>query len=238
MPLFLLSLLLSVDIIPSQPDVSYQQPQIASDGRNVGIVFGSKNTIYYSSIESTPVHVADAPVLSLGNHRGPRIAFAGNAIVITAGVGPADQQFGPNTLRSWRSVDNGKTWVAGPDVSTPATGGMGFQALASDGKHQLWAAWIGPHDDHPALFAAHSEDSAVTWSKQQVLSETVCDCCHPNVAISPDGSVLIMFRNSLAGNRDFYLATSRNGGEFEIRTRGHSMLAPWMAAAWANRAET
>src|SRR6185436_20441192 len=77
------------------PDVEFQQPQLASQGRNVAMVFGGSNTIYYSGSSdqgatfSVPVVVAQTPALSLGNHRGPRIAFAGDAIVITASVGLA-----------------------------------------------------------------------------------------------------------------------------------------------------
>src|SRR5262249_45981569 len=137
MPL-LLFLLLATDIAPTSPDAPYQQPQIASNGRDVGIVFGANNAIYYWTTASTPLKVADAPVLSLGNHRGPRVTFAEIAIIVSAGVGPVGQQFGPNTLRSWRSTDKGKSWTAGPPISTPGTGGMGFQAIASDGKERVW----------------------------------------------------------------------------------------------------
>lgn len=96
-------------------------------------------------------------MFSLGNHRGPRVAFTAGNIVITTGVGPADQQYGPNTLRSWRSTDCGKTWAAEPDLSTPGTGGMGFRAIASDGKERPWAAWIRSRNGRPTFFAAHSE---------------------------------------------------------------------------------
>jgi hypothetical protein len=220
MPLSLLYLFLAVEIVPMHPDVVYQQPQIASDGSNVGIVFGAKNTIYYVHNDAPPTVVAEAPVLSLGNHRGPRLAFTANAIVITAGVGPAGQQYGPNTLRSWRSTDHGKTWAPGPPVSTAGAAGMGFNALASDGKQRLVAAWIGMENDAPRLFVAHSADAGLTWSKQHILSETVCDCCHPSITISTDGTVRILFRNSLQGNRDFYLATALDGQHFEIAKLG------------------
>ena len=212
--------LIAAEIVPSLPGTAYQQPQIASDGQNVGIVFGAKNTIYFSNTKDSPIAVAESPVLSLGNHRGPRVAFTTNAIVITAGVGPADQQYGPNTIRSWRSTDHGKTFIPGPDVSKPGSGGMGFQTLASDGKQRLFAAWIGPDSGAPRLFIAHSEDAGLSWSKQSVLSQTVCECCHPSIAISNDGAVRILFRNSLQGNRDFYLATALDGEHFETSKLG------------------
>lgn len=221
MPLILWCLsLIAAEIVPALPQTVYEQPQIASDGRNVGIVFGAKNTIYFSNNKEPPIVVTESPVLSLGNHRGPRLAFTTNAIVITAGVGPADQQYGPNTIRSWRSTDRGKTFIPGPDISTPGTGGMGFQTLGSDGKLRLFAAWIGPESGAPRLFIAHSEDTGLSWSKQSVLSQTVCECCHPSVTISKDGVVRILFRNSLQGNRDFYLATALDGEHFEISKLG------------------
>jgi hypothetical protein len=215
-----LFLFFAADIIPPSSEVSYSQPQIASDGKSTGMVFGSKNTIYFSALNGAPVAVAEAPTLSLGNHRGPRLAFTAESIVITAGTGPADQQFAPNTLRSWRSTDYGKTWNPGPDLSTPGSGGMGFQAIASDGKRRIWAAWIGASRGHPTLFFTHSDDEGATWAKQRVLSETVCECCHPSVAIAADGTVHILFRNSVDGNRDFYLDTSKDGEVFQISKLG------------------
>lgn len=216
----LLMLLFAADITPSQPGLAFSQPQITSDGKTALIVFGSEKAIYISKDNGAPVRVADAPGVSLGNHRGPRVAMSTSAIVVTAGVGPADKEFGPNTLRSWRSTDGGATWSAGPDISTPTTGGMGFQAISSDGKKRFVAAWIGPQNGHPTLFVSDSSDGGATWSKQRVLSETVCECCHPTVAIGNDGTVRILFRNSTGGNRDLHLATSTDGQEFKIEKLG------------------
>src|SRR5260221_13620195 len=87
MPLYLLPLFLAIEISPIGSGVLYQQPQIASEGRNVGIVFGAKNTIYYAHNDASPGVGAEAPVLSLGNHRAPRLAFtAGTVLTIPAGV--------------------------------------------------------------------------------------------------------------------------------------------------------
>lgn len=212
----ILSAMLTLEISPSRPGQSFSQPQLASDGKVTGVVFGSMNSIYYSALDSAPVKVADAPGLALGNHRGPRLAFTSDAIVITATVGPADQQYGPGTLRSWRSNDRGATWIPGPDLSGMGSAGMGFHALASDGKQRLWAAWIGPDNGHPTLFVNHSEDGGRVWAKQRVLSPSVCECCHPTVAISADRVVRVMFRNSVNGDRDMYLATLKEGETVQI----------------------
>ena len=216
----IVSLLLAADIAPTKPDVSFSQPQIASDGTTTGMVFGSGSSIFFAHADSTPVLVAEAPTLALGNHRGPRVAFTKSAIVVTATISPADKQYAPGTLRSWRSMDRGATWSAGTEISNPGAGGMGFQGIASDGRDRVWAAWIGPDSGHPTLFISHSEDAGATWTKQRVLSATVCECCHPTVAVSADDTVRVLFRNNVGGSRDFYLATSKEGAAFEIAKLG------------------
>ena len=215
--------LLAGDIAPTQAGLAYKQPQMVSAGRQVGLVFGSENTIYFSISTDdgrtfgAPLPVATAPTLSLGNHRGPRVAFTGGAIIITAGTSSPKGEYGPNTLHSWRSTDGGKTWLPGPAISAPESAGMGFHALASDGKQGLWSVWLGPEEGKLKLFGAHSVDAGVTWSKPRIIYESpdggVCECCHPSVTIARDGNILVMFRNSLKGSRDLYLATSKDAGQ-------------------------
>ena len=68
------------------------------------------------------------------------------------------------------------------------------------------------------LYGARSTDGGVTWSKNVLIYEspegTICECCHPSVAIDPGGQILVMWRNWLAGARDMYLARSRDGVTF------------------------
>ena len=63
-----------------------------------------------------------------------------------------------------------------------------------------------------------SRDHGATWAPDSLVyaspSGTVCECCHPSVAIGAAGRVAIMFRNSLSGNRDMYLAESKDGVTF------------------------
>jgi hypothetical protein len=212
-PLLLTLAFLAVDVTPPTPDVEYKQPQLASQGRNVALVFGSGNAVMFSGSAdhgntfSAPVVVARVASLSLGNHRGPRVVFAADALVAIAGVG--------HELASWRSTDGGKSWSAGPRIA--ASAGEGFVGLGSDGAKRLWAAWLAPQDGHVTLFGAHSEDAGVNWSAPLVVYRSadgnVCECCHPSVAFAANGDVLVMFRNSLGGARDFYLARSGDDGK-------------------------
>ena len=212
-PLLLTFAFLAVDITPPTPDVEYKQPQLASQGRNVALVFGSGNAVMFSGSSdhgntfSAPVVVARVASLSWGNHRGPRVVYTADALVVVAANG--------HELASWRSTDGGKTWAPGPRIAAAA--GEGFVAIGSDGVKRLWTAWLAPHDGHVTLFGAHSENAGVSWSAPLVVYRSadgnVCECCHPSVAFAANGEVLVMFRNSLGGARDFYLARSMDDGK-------------------------
>src|SRR5438034_588245 len=75
----LLNLLLAVNILPGT-GVEYRNPQLAADRQIVAATFGAGSSIYFSVSRdrgrsfSTPLKVAEVPVLSLSHHRGPRIA--------------------------------------------------------------------------------------------------------------------------------------------------------------------
>jgi hypothetical protein len=210
-----------------------REPQMAAKGSTVALTFGAGKGIYFSrSIDSgktfsTPREVAEAEIIPLTRHRGPRIAFAGHAVVISAVVGrtPAG---GPHAhglpsdgdLVAWHSNDDGGNWSKGTAVNdAPGAATEGLHALAADAKGNLFAAWLdkrGGHGTH--LYGARSTDGGVSWSKNVLIYDspegTICECCHPSVAIDSGGQILVMWRNWLAGARDMYLARSRDGVTF------------------------
>ena len=140
---------------PMGPDAPAREPQMAANGSMVAMTFGASHAIYFSlsrdggNTFSPPAKVAEAGIIPLTRHRGPRIAFAGNTIVITAVVGNKEEQAdhahglpSDGDLTVWRSQDGGKTWSEGThinDVTASATEGL--HALASNGKGLLYAAW-------------------------------------------------------------------------------------------------
>jgi len=85
--------LLTIRVGPVAADAPAREPQMAANGNTVALAFGAGKTIYCSVSHdggksfSAPAKVAEAGILPLTRHRGPRIAFAGSAIVITAVTG-------------------------------------------------------------------------------------------------------------------------------------------------------
>jgi len=221
---------LAVHLGPMVPGEQAREPQMAARGAKTVLTFGEGNAIYFSSSDdggrsfSAPVKVAEAGIVPLSRHRGPRIAFSRNTIVITAVTGrtaaggehahglPSD-----GDLLAWRSTDGGKRW-SNPVVinDSPGAPTEGLHSLAADEKGNLFAAWLDKRGGHgTALYGARSTDGGLTWSRNVKIYEspdgTICECCHPSAAIDENGLIYVMWRNWLAGSRDMYLTRSGDG---------------------------
>ncbi len=224
--------LLAASIQPKEATVPSRQPQLAAAQGKVVMTFGSGPSIYFTSSADqgttfgSPVKVADTGALALGRHRGPRIAIAKNAMVISAIAGDkvstnAHAHGNPESgdLIAWRSTDQGKTWTrvgAINDVSGAAREGL--HAMVADAKGNLFAAWLDLRSQGTKLYGARSTDGGATWSKNVEIyaspSGTICQCCAPSLAVSEDGKVWAMWRNVVDGNRDLYAAESKDGLTF------------------------
>ena len=208
---------------PASADTPARTPQLAASEGIVALAYGSGKSIYVAVSSNQgkdfakPVKVAEAAILPLSRHRGPRIAISNGAIVVTAVTGKAEAT-GPHAhglpsdgdLFAWRSTDKGKTWSAPARVNdVPSAAREGLHTLAADGSGKLFAAWLDLRGEGTRLYGAWSEDDGATWSANALLYEspdgTICQCCHPTAAFARDGALDVMFRNALGGARDLYL---------------------------------
>jgi hypothetical protein len=230
---FLFAMTLAIHLGPIAPDVPAREPQLAVNGSTIALAFGGGKGIYFSASKdggksfSAPVKVAEAEIVPLTRHRGPRIAFSRGAIVITAVAGktvaagehahglPSD-----GDLLAWRSEDGGKTWSRAVVINdVPGAPTEGLHTLASDPHGNLFSAWLDKRGGNGTrLFGSRSTDGGASWSRNVMIYQspegTICECCHPTVAMDAAGQVLVMWRNWLAGSRDMYLTRSRDGVSF------------------------
>jgi len=220
--LFIAGLALASNI-DSPPGLDYKQPQITASRGLVALTFGAGHAIYFSGSRdggktfSDPVKIADEGVISLGRHRGPRVAITGDAIVVSAVYGMKPNG-GDGDLLAWRSADGGRTWSSPARVNDRAASAReGLHNIASDGEGLLYAVWLDDRSGGKALYGASSTDGGATWSANMLIhapnERTICECCHPSVTIGSDGAVYAMFRNWVDGSRDMYLAISRDHGK-------------------------
>jgi len=212
---------LAVSIQPPATVIS-KQPQLAAGYGEVGVTFGAGNSIYYAASTdggrtfAPAIKVSEVAALALGRHRGPRLAILKDAFVISAVVG------GPKTgdLIVWRSIDHGKNWSHGGVVNDVAGAAReGLHTMTADAQGRLFAAWLDLRGKGTRLYGAQSLDGGLTWLKNALIYEspdgTICQCCHPTAHFDESGQIWTMWRNALAGSRDFYVASSRDGVHYE-----------------------
>ena len=227
--MLVLAALAVLHFAPASADTPARTPQLAASENVVALAYGSGKSIYVAVSTNQgkdfakPVRIAEAAILPLTRHRGPRIAISDGAIIVTVVTGQTAAT-GPHAhglpadgdLFAWRSTDKGKTWSTPARVNdVPAAPREGLHTLAADGKGRLFAAWLDLRHEGTRLYGAWSDDNGATWNANVQLYEspdgTICQCCHPTAAFAPDGALDVMFRNSLGGARDLYLLRSTSG---------------------------
>jgi hypothetical protein len=222
-------------VAPATPETPYREPQLAASRNLTVLVYGAGNSIYAATSSdqgetfSKPVKIVESHIVPLTRHRGPRVVISRGALIVTAVVGHVEAQ-GEHThglpadgdLFAWRSTDGGKTWSSGVRVNdVPAAPREGLHTLAADASGNLFAAWLDNRDKGTRLYGAYSSDNGLTWSKNILLHEspdgTICQCCHPTAGFNAAGQLEVMWRNVLAGSRDFYMIRS---AAFDLRKHG------------------
>ena len=215
-------------VIASSEVAPPKQPQatLSSDG-TIHIVFGvGEDVVYCHSTDngntfSEPKVAFQIPNLLLGMRRGPRIAAFGNTLIVSA-IGGKQGKGKDGDLIAWRSIDRGQTWRGPVQVNDEIDSAReGLHAMTASSSGDTWCTWLDLRNKRTEMFASMSSDGGASWSPNQLVyrspEKSVCECCHPSIAIH-NGQVQVLFRNSLRGNRDMYLATvSTESGSTETK---------------------
>lgn len=207
-------------VAPQHP----QQPQVAVDGKGViHVVFGVGDEIRYCRSDdggksfAKTITLPTIHAMSLGMRRGPRISALDSALCVTA-IGGKQGKGRDGDLFALRSTDGGKTWTGPVAVNDAADAAReGLHAMATGPKDSLCCVWLDLRDRETEVMASLSTDGGRTWGKNAIVYRSpdgsVCECCHPSVAFDPQGRIFVQWRNSLAGARDMYVASSSDKGK-------------------------
>jgi hypothetical protein len=195
-----------------------RQPQAAVDEQGVVYVaFGAGEAVYCAVSSDRgnrfdkPTKIGSVKGLALGMRRGPRVA-AGHGVVVVSAI---SHELGD--LFSWRSTNGGKTWHGPLRVNdSPRDAREGMHAMAMGPSGQLFCTWLDLRSGKTELYGARSIDRGASWSENWKIytspSGSVCECCHPSATYDGEGALHVMWRNSIDGARDMFLATSTDGG--------------------------
>jgi hypothetical protein len=200
------------------------QPQLAAGGGDVYLAFAAGDVISVArstdtgATFTTPVVLPPAGKLALGRHRGPRVAATRDAVIVAAIAG-ARGGGADGDVVLYRSVDRGRTWSPSIVINdVPGAAREGLHALAANDTGLVVVAWLDLRGTGTRVYAATSRDHGATWSPDALVyaspSGSICECCHPSVAVADDGRVAFMFRNQVDGRRDMYVVESRDGAVF------------------------
>ena len=186
---------------------------------------------------SAPFRVGSAGRLESGLARGPRAAAMPDRLVVAAICGETLRGQDGNLL-AWRSDDRGRSWK-GPvrvnDVVNSAREGL--FALAASPEGALVAVWLDLRHEQTQLWGAWSDDGGKTWGANIPLyaspDGSICECCAPSVTFDPTapGEAVVLWRNSLGGNRDMYALVVKRG-----ETPSASKARPLDTHHWALQA--
>ena len=204
------------------------QPQLAKLGDRVFLAYGQDNVVSVHSSGDDgrtfgpAVRFTVPGRMSLGMHRGPRIAVTANAVMVTVVAG-AKGGGADGDLLLYRSTDAGATFgepVVINDV--PGSAREGLHAFAATSQGFVTAAWLDLRGKGTRIYSAVSRTHGAQWSSDELVyaspSGSVCECCHPSIAVGPGGDGrdrAIMFRNNLDGNRDMYVVQSMDSISYE-----------------------
>ncbi len=193
-----------------------RQPQVTVTlAGMIVVVFARDNSIYsvQSTDEgrsfSTPQKIADLTGLMVGMRRGPRVAATDKRIVVTA---PGADLF------SFISEDMGKTWSPANRVNDkPGAASEGLHNVTALPDGSFYAVWLDSRNRGAQVEGSRLGPEVKNWSENIKIydspDKTVCECCHPSVASDGTNKLVVMWRNWLGGNRDFYVAESTDRGD-------------------------
>lgn len=202
-----------------------RQPQIAiGENGRVVLVYGQGTTIHCMVSKDggahfdAPTTVAKLPAIALGMRRGPRVAITGRDQIIVSAIDGGGYKTNNGDVLSWHSRDNGQSWSGPTRINTVATSAReGLHALAGGPDGTAFATWLDLRADRTELWGAVSKDGGATWQADHRVyaspDRSICECCHPSAAVAPDGTIYVMWRNQINGDRDIFLARSRDKGK-------------------------
>ncbi len=201
-----------------------REPQVAvSEDGKIFVAYGQGNTLYCAASSDggksygSPVRVGEAGNLALGMRRGPRIAIAGESLVVTAVYG-AQGGGRDGELLAWHSINGGRSWQGPVTVNdVPGAAREGLHGMATSAKGELACAWLDLRSKGTKIYASVSRDGGKAWSANRLVYQspdgTVCQCCHPSLAYDKKSNLIVMWRNALGGARDLYVSRSGDGGK-------------------------
>ena len=183
------------------------------------------STLEPGAAPAEPLRVNDIPGDAAPHLQAPAavaVGPEGNVYVAwTNSTEVEGRRFPSSNLRFARSTDGGLTFAPALTVNDDADGPPASHtfhdvAVASDGT--VVVSWLDSRlgDDAPGpdVRIATSTDGGASFSPSRVVDRHTCPCCRTAMALAPDGSLYLAWRELFPGDvRDIVIARSSDLGE-------------------------
>lgn len=192
-------------------------PALTTDATGtIYLVYAAGDSLLYATSRYGGRHFSPAelvgrlPNLMAMAKRGPHVAVASGQVVISVN----DKR---GSVFAFSRKSGEKNWSGPvPITDQPEVNLEGFQTVAAAGNGVFHAFWLDLRGErHNKIYGSKSTDGGRTWAKNRLVYASpegpVCSCCQVS-ALARGHAVWVMFRNSLAGARDLYVARSTDGG--------------------------
>jgi hypothetical protein len=161
---------------------------------------------------SKPQLVGGVEKLALGMRRGPRVAATEKNFVVSA-ISQTD-----GNLYCWSATSSAERWTRVRINDIQGCAREGLHAMAAASGEKVFSVWLDLRNKQTELWGALSANGGQNWSENILIYKSpdghICECCHPSVAFTSSGKVVVMWRNWLKGSRDMFWAESDDGRTF------------------------
>ena len=210
---------------------------VAGGGTQPHLAAGEDGTFYCVFIREGNIEVSvsadkgrtwTAPAVAIdakgkakgGMQRGPRIAVdSKKTVYVTAPLCFDEAEFSKkyptSDLFLAVSTDGGKTFAKPVQVNdVPKKAPESLHWLAASPNGDVFVAWLDlrQREKGQDLAWVKITEQGRKIGKNQIFPGPICECCAPGLAVDPKGNPLLIYRESKAGSRAIFLATSTNGG--------------------------
>ncbi|MEY3202643.1 MAG: hypothetical protein RIR70_2193 [Pseudomonadota bacterium] len=170
---------------------------------------------------SAPIMVTDTPdkITAHGENR-PKIAISKQGVMLITWTVASTKAYAGHVMFT-RSTDGGKHFEKPRRINEDDRDiSHRFDNLIIDGAGRVHVVWVDRRDVEDAkarleeragasIYHAYSDDDGATWSPNQRLAESSCECCRIALSLDAKGEVQALWRHVFPGG-----------------IRDHAMLSP------------
>lgn len=122
-----------------------------------------------------------------------------------------DSSYGNREISYIRSTDGGITWF-GPKRLTWNSGFSSRPYVAVDSSNTPHVVWYDDSSGNQEIYYKKSTDGGATWSTTKRLTWNSGVSYTPCIAVAPDDSLHMVWRDSTPGNNEIFYKKSTDGG--------------------------